>query len=42
MIVTINKVIPYQAIVELIAYKAEINLEKSEVTNIPSFSKFPV
>jgi len=40
--VTINRVNPYQAIVELMAYKLEMNLEKSEVTNIASFSKFPV
>ncbi len=42
VIVTIKSVIPYQEIVELMAYRLEISLEKIEVTNIASFSKFPV
>jgi hypothetical protein len=40
--VTISRVNPYQAIDELMAYILAISLEKIEVTNIASFSKFPV
>jgi hypothetical protein len=40
--ITTKRVNPYHAIVELIEYILEIDFEKIEVTNIASFSKFPV